>query len=131
MLWFLRLLFLIVLGSMLAVTSWAGLHQSLHAIPRAVYSDPWFVATLFDTYWGFVTFYLWQAWKERSLPARMLWFVAVILLGNIAMSIYVLTELFRIRESSQLAEVIVRRNPGRIALPATLAAAGVIVYLLP
>ena len=130
MLWFLRLLFLVVLGSMLWVTSWASLQQSIFAIPGEVLSHPWFIATLVDAYWGFLTFYVWQAWKEQSLAARVLWFIAVMLLGNIAMSIYLLAELFRIRESAQLAEVITRRNPGRVSLPAALVAVAFGVYLL-
>jgi hypothetical protein len=130
MLWFLRLLFLGVLGSMLWVTSWASLHQSIHAILREVFTHPWFIATLFDAYWVFFTFYVWQAWKEQSLAARVLWFIAVMLLGNIAMSLYVLAELFRIRASSRLAEVITRRNPGRVPVPAALVAAAVGIYLL-
>ena len=130
MLWFLRLLFLGVLGSMLWVTSWASLHQSIYAIPREVFTHPWFIATLFDAYWGFLTFYVWQAWKEQSLAARGLWFIAVMLLGNIAMSAYMLAELFRVRSSSQLAEAITRRNPGRIPLPAALVAAAAGIYML-
>jgi len=130
MLWFLRILFLGTLGSMLWVTSWASLHQSIYAIPREVFTHPWFIATLFDAYWGFLTFYVWQAWKEQSLAARALWFIAVMLLGNIAMSLYVLAELFRIGTSSQLPAVITRRNPGRILLPATLVGAAAAIYLL-
>lgn len=130
MLWFLRFLFLGVLGSMLWVTSWASLHQSIYAIPREVFTDPWFIATLFDAYWGFFTFYVWQAWKEQSLAARVLWFIAVMLLGNIAMALYVLAELFRVRTSSQLAEVITRRQPGRVPFPAALVAAAIGIYLL-
>ena len=130
MLWFLRFLFIVVLGSMLSVTSWASLRVSIFAIPRDVFTHPWFIATLFDAYFGFLTFYVWQAWKEQSLAARVLWFVAVMLLGNLAMSIYVLVELFRINESAQLAEVITRRNPGRLALPGALVAASIGIYLL-
>jgi hypothetical protein len=130
MLWFLRLLFLLVLGSMLCVTSWAGWHQSLYAIPHEVATNPWFIATLFDAYWGFVTFYVWLAWKEQSPGARCLWFVAVVLLGNIAMSTYVLSELFRVRDSSQLIEVVARRNPGRLVLPSALVAVAAVIYLL-
>jgi hypothetical protein len=130
MLWFLRCLFLVVLGSMLCVTSWASRQQSLYAIPHEVASNPWFIATLFDAYWGFVTFFAWQAWKEQGAAARVLWFVAVVLLGNIAMSLYVLTELFHVRDSARLAEVFTRRNPGRLALPGALVAAAVAVYAL-
>lgn len=130
MLWFLRLLFIAVLGSMLWVTSWASLQVSILAIPRDVFTHPWFIATLFDAYFGFLTFYVWQAWKEQSLAARVLWFVAVMLLGNLAMAIYMLVELFRIRESAQLAEIFTRRNPGKLPLPGALVAASIGIYLL-
>ena len=128
MLWLLRLLFLAVLGSMLWVTSWASLHQSIFAIPREVFTNPWFVATLFDAYFGFLTFYVWLAWKEQSLAARGLWFIAVMALGNLAMALYVLVELFRVRPPSPLAEVITRRNPGGIGLPGALVAASIVIY---
>jgi predicted permease len=118
------------LGSMLSVTGWASLREPLFGVPHEIVTNPWFIATLFDAYWGFVTFYVWLAWKEQSLAARVLWFIAVMLLGNIAMSVYVLAELFRIRESSQLAEVITRRNPGRIGPPAVLVAIAAGVYLI-
>jgi hypothetical protein len=130
MLWFLRILFIAVLGSMLWVTSWASLQVSILAIPRGVFTHPWFIATLFDAYFGFLTFYVWQAWKEQSLAARVLWFIDVMLLGNLAMAIYMLVELFRIKETAQLVEVFSRRNPGRLALPSALAVASVGIYLL-
>lgn len=130
MLWFLRFLFIAVLASMVWVTSWASLQVSILAIPRDVFTHPWFIATLFDAYFGFLTFYVWLAWKEQSLAARVLWFVDVMLLGNLAMAIYVLVELFRIEESSQIAETITRRNPGKLALPGALVAASVGIYLL-
>lgn len=130
MLWFLRLLFLAVLGSMLWVTSWASMRVSLFAIPREVVAHPWFIATLFDAYFGFLTFYLWLAWKERSLVARVLWFLDVMLLGNLAMALYVLVELFRIEDSSQLGEFFKQRHPGRLPLPAALLAAALVVYLI-
>lgn len=130
MLWFLRLLFLAALGSMVWVTSWACLHQSLFAIPSEVVANPWFLATLCDAYWGFVTFYVWLAWKEQGLAARLLWFVAVMLLGTLAMSTYLLAELFRVRTASALAEVITARHPGRVALPAALVVVALIVSRL-
>ncbi len=106
---FLRLLFSIVLASMLWVTSWAGMQCPLWETPRAVATHPWFIATLFDTYWGFITFYCWLAYKERSWLARILWLIAVLLLGNIAMSIYILIQLFRVPASAKLEEVLLRR----------------------
>ena len=130
MLWFLRILFGFVILTMLAVTSWASWQCALFSIPREVFTHPWFIATLFDAYWAFITFYVWVAWKEQSPAARVLWFVAIILWGNLAMALYMLVELFRIRQSSQLGEVFSTRRPGKIGLPASLTLLGAIVYLL-
>lgn len=130
MLWFLRALFTVVIASMLWLTASAGQQCSLFAIPPAVLGHPWFVATLADAYWAFITFYVWVAWKECSLGARVLWFIAIILWGNIAMALYVLVELGRIRRSDQLGEVVATRRPGLITLPAGLSLAGAIVYAL-
>ena len=130
MIWFLRVLFAVVIASMLAVTGWASLHTPLFAIPREVIGHPWFIATLFDAYWAFVTFYVWVAWKDQALAARLLWFVAVIALGNIAMAAYFLRELFGVPARGPLDAVFTRRNSGTVLLPATLAAMGAAVYLL-
>ncbi len=130
MLWTLRILFLLILASMLAVTSWAGLQGSLWEIPREVRTHPWFVATLVDAYWGFITFYVWVAWKENSPGGRLLWFFAIILLGNIAMASYVLVELFRRPPTALLRDILVRRNPGHLTLPAFFTVAGIMVYWL-
>ena len=97
MIWFLRLLFLLIIASMLAVTGWASLRQPLGDFARsATFRDPWVIATLFDAYWAFITFYVWVAWKEQSLAARLLWFVAIMLLGNMAMAAYMLIQLFAV-----------------------------------
>ena len=130
MLHLLRLLFGLIILSMLAVTSWASSRCAIFAIPREVFTHPWFVATLFDAYWGSITFYVWVAWKERSAGARILWFIAVILWGNLAMAPYFLAELFRIQTIDQLGEVFATRRPGDWRLPAALATLGLGVYLL-
>lgn len=130
MILFLRGFFLVVLASMLAVTSWASHHTPLWAIPRTVFGHPWFVATLFDAYWGFLTFYVWVAWKEQSPAARLLWFLSITALGNIAMSAYMLRELFAEPPGGTLAGVFGRRNPGNLLLAGTLTVASVAIYLL-
>jgi hypothetical protein len=131
MIWFLRLLFSAILASMLAVTSWASLHQSLGEFARsATFREPWVIATLFDAYWAFLSFYVWVAWKEQSLPARLLWFVAIILLGNMAMAAYMLRELAAVPAPGPLADVFTRRNPGTLPLPGLLTAVAIGIYLL-
>ncbi len=130
MILFLRGLFLVILLSMLAVTSWASLHTPLFEIPREVLRHPWFIATLFDAYWAFIVFFVWAAWKERSAAARILWFITVIALGNIAMAVYFLRELFRVPADGPVDAVFTRRNPGTVTLPAVLVALSLGVYLL-
>ena len=75
MLIFIRALFVTVIVSMLAVTGWASTQCALFDIPREVFTHPWFIATLFDAYWAFITFYVWVAWKEQTTAARVLWFI--------------------------------------------------------
>jgi Protein of unknown function (DUF1475) len=130
MILFLRALFIVVIASMLGVTTWASLHTPLFAIPREVYAHPWFIATLVDAYWAFIAFYVWVAWKEQGLGVRILWFIAIIALGNIAMAAYLLRELFRLPAAGPLDAMFTRRNPGTVLLPAILAGAGVGIYLL-
>jgi hypothetical protein len=131
MILFLRGLFIVVIASMLWVTSWASLHQSLGSFAHsATFRDPWVIATLFDAYWAFITFYVWVAWKEQSLVARVLWFVSIILLGNMAMSAYMLVQLFALPAAGPLAGVFSIRQPGKIGLPAALTAVSVAIYLL-
>lgn len=126
----LRLLFIIVILSMLAVTTWASLHTPLFALPREVWTNPWFVATLLDAYWAFITFYVWVAWKEQSALARILWLPAILALGNFAMAAYMLAQLFQVSANSPLAPVFTQRNRGALLLPGTLTAGSVAVYLL-
>lgn len=105
----LRIFFVIVLVSMLWVTGWAGMSCALWKTPREVVTHPWFIATLFDAYWGFLTFYCWVCWKETSWAKRGAWLVAILLLGNIAMSAYVLNKLFRLPAEATVADLLVVR----------------------
>lgn len=133
MILFLRLLFIVVIASMLWATTRAGMNQSLGDFARSdTFRDPWVVATLIDAYWAFISFYVWIAWKEQSLASRVLWFIAVILLGNFAMATYMLRELFAVsaRAPDAIGEVFTRRRPGALLLPGLLTGAAVGVYLL-
>lgn len=131
MIWFLRALFAVVILSMIAITSWATAQQSLSAFFHSpTFREPWVIATLLDAYWAFVTFYIWVAWKEPSLGARVLWLVSILLLGNIAMAAYMLAQLFSVPAHGPLAEVFTRRQPGKLLLPAVLAALSVAIYAL-
>jgi hypothetical protein len=111
MIWFLRIAFVLVLISMLWVTSWASQHCAIWALPKSLYGHPWFVATLFDTYFAFLTFYIWVVYKETALLARVLWLVAILVLGNIAMAAYMLWQLFRLPTNASMQDLLLRRSP--------------------
>lgn len=104
-----------VLVAMLAVTTWASLQGALWKTPREVATHPWFIATLFDTYFAFLTFYVWLAYKETANRARVLWLLAILLLGNIAMAIYLLRELFRLPANATMEDLLLRRKATPIA----------------
>ena len=110
MIWFLRIAFIAVLIAMLAVTSWASTIVALWKTPRAVATHPWFIATLFDTYFAFLTFYAWVAYKETSIVARFVWLIAILLLGNIAMAIYMLNQLFRLPVNATMEQLLLRKK---------------------
>lgn len=106
----LRIFFVVILLSMLAVTGWASSQCALWKVPREVATHPWFIATLFDAYWGFLTFYCWVAWKEVSWISRILWLVAILLLGNMAMALYALIQLFKVPTTATFFEALTTRR---------------------
>jgi hypothetical protein len=107
---FLKLLFAGILIYMIGMTTWVSLHKSIMASGDEFgwKTSPWAVATLFDAYFGFVTFYVWVAYKERRWPARIVWFFLVMGLGNIAMSTYMLIQLFRLKPEQPLSALLLR-----------------------
>src|ERR1700691_2633092 len=96
---FLVLLFVGIILTMLVVTSLASLKRPIwnSAVEFHWNSSPWSVATLFDAYFGFLTFYIWVAYKERTAMARVVWFILIMALGNMAMSAYMLLKLSKLR----------------------------------
>lgn len=72
--------------------------------------DAWFRVTLLDAYLGFLTVFIWIAWKERTLLRQSVWFVLVMTLGNMAISAYVLLQLAKLPTGSNLGEMLTMRN---------------------
>jgi hypothetical protein len=89
-------------SSQQAVWNWGGLTTPPDNL--------WTIATLIDAYYGFITFYIWVLWKEpRALP-RTGWFIAIMALGNIAMSVYVLIQLARLAPGDSMGTLFATRN---------------------
>ena len=100
-------LFAAIFVVMIGVTVWSASRSSLMdpAVRAAFNAQPWAIATLFDAYCGFITFFVWVAYRERSAGIKILWLVLILLLGNIAMSLYVLLQLFRMKRDEPLASL--------------------------
>lgn len=107
---FLRVFFLGVLTAMLWVTTRASMDAAIWQLPATLTGDLWFQATLADAYFGFLTFFVWLAYKERGRVSRIVWLVAILLLGNIAMAAYCLIQLFRVPSSAGLRDVLLRKD---------------------
>ncbi len=108
----LQLLFSFILVSLTCWNVWVSTQQSVlewGGLTTAP-DNLWTIATLVDAYYGFITFYVWVLWKEtRALP-RVAWFVGIMLLGNIAMSAYVLRQLARMRPDESFSLLLSARN---------------------
>lgn len=108
----LRLLFGFILVSLLLFTSYASTRQPVWRWQGLTHgADRWWTAaTLLDAYYGFTTFFVWVCFKERRWAPRALWFVAIMLLGNMAMASYVLLQLARLRPEQPAAAILTARN---------------------
>jgi hypothetical protein len=108
----LKFTFAAILLWMIAMTTYVSLHKPVWlAGPEFSWAaSPWAVATLFDAYFGFLTFFVWVCFKERTLAAKIVWFLLIMGLGNIAMSSYVLLQLFRLRPGEPLANLLLKRR---------------------
>ena len=104
----LKLLFATIFLWMTVLTIRTSLTISLWSAWDSFAANPWAVATLYDAYFGFITFFVWVAYKEGTLWSRLLWLGLILGLGNIAMSLYVLIQLFRLGPD-QPAEALLRR----------------------
>ena len=110
----LLVMFCCILAGMLLITSWASLDRSMLDAGSELMSYPWFIATLADAYFGFLTFYAWVAYRESTWFKRIVWFILIMTLGNIAMAIYLIIRLVAWR-SGQPADLLLRAK----AAPAT------------
>ena len=112
--WHLRIFFIIVLITMLSVTTWASLNENMFQIPLVTQKDPWFAATLFDAYCGFLTFYCWVFCREKKWIGRLMWLVLILLLGNIAMASYALIVLFKADSDAPMLEALLPRGSASV-----------------
>jgi hypothetical protein len=119
----LTLYFILVLAAMTWVSWYACTAPSISSLTQyagkglnvlggyvTVCSEPWGLATMFDAYFGFLAFWLYVAWRERTVAARLSWFIALMLLGNFAIAGYALLCLFGSKGETDLGKVFFTRK---------------------
>jgi len=103
---FLKLLFGFIFVFMVTMTIRTSLEIGLAEGWNSFAANPWAMATLYDAYAGFITFFVWVAYKENALWRKVVWLVAILGLGNIAMSLYVLIQLFRLKPEEPASRIL-------------------------
>lgn len=104
----LRLLFAGIFLAIVAVTLQASLERDVWSAAVALWPDAWFRATLADAYFGFLTVWVWVAYRERTVVSRLAWLVAFLALGNLAMAAYALLALRRLPSGAPLWHALLR-----------------------
>lgn len=106
---FLKLLFGFIFVFMVVMTARTSMQVSLWSALPAFAASPWSMATLYDAYFGFITFFCWLAWRENSLLLKFVWFVLIMLGGNIVMSLYVLIQLFQLKPDETVSALFQKK----------------------
>ncbi len=104
------LLFSAIFVAMLTVTIQTSMRMPIWEAFATFGDNPWAVATLWDAYLGFLTFYVWVFWREQRLLPRLVWFILIMTLGNMAMSLYVLIQLYRLPAGASPAMILSPRD---------------------
>ena len=102
----LQILFGAIFVWMIVMTTLTSIEQSIFDSWPGFARNPWAIATLWDAYLGFLTFFVWVYAKERSGLSRVIWFVLIMLLGNIATSFYVLLQLRKLPDGASLSKLL-------------------------
>ena len=99
-----------MLASMIIICLYAGSEQNMFEYFNEHISDPWFLATILDCYWGFLIFYGWLIYQEESWLIRIPSLIAICSLGNIAIALYGLYRTIRLPKNTSFEDFLLKRN---------------------
>lgn len=94
---------------MLYTTIDTSLESSLVAEWPTLIAIPWMQATLIDFYINIAVIFLWVAYKERTLVAKVLWLILLIATGSMAATAYVFLQLHRLKPGEGWEQALLRR----------------------
>lgn len=106
----LKIFFTGVLAVMLYATVSASMDRNVFQALRELTPDLWFQATLWDTYFAFLTICFWVIYKEKNIFSKIAWTLGILILGNFAIAGYILRELFRLKPQEPVSAILTKRN---------------------
>lgn len=106
---FLKFSFGFIFVFMVTMTIRTSLRVGLIEAMPSYAANPWAIATLYDAYAGFLTFFVWVAYKENALWKKVVWLILILSLGNIAMSFYVLIQLNRLQKDEPAWSILTKQ----------------------
>ena len=82
----------------------SNLFQEWHTLSTI----PWMSATIKDFYQNIALLWLWVFYKESSIFVAVLWGIAFVMLGSIATPIYVLIQLWKLKDDEPIERMFAR-----------------------
>lgn len=105
---FLKILFSLLCVYMIYVVVSTSIESNLFNEWSYLGSIPWMTATLKDFYVNIIVLFAWVAYKERSHALKAVWLVLFVCLGSIAVTFYVLLQLFKLKPGEGIDKVLLR-----------------------
>lgn len=104
----------IALGAILLFMIWEIIDTSLESSLFTEWSTlskiPWMEATLYDFYANVFCLLLWVFYKEKRITKKIGWCLFFITLGSVATCIYLLKELFALKNHEDFKTLLTRQN---------------------
>ncbi len=105
---FLILLFAAVFVWVIYIVIDTSFQSNLFAEWNYLKTIPWMQATLWDFYANIFVLLVWVYYKESNIAIKGLWTILFITLGSIAVTGYVLIQLFALKPGEGLEKILLR-----------------------
>ena len=106
----LKIILFALLGFMIWEIVDTSLESSLFKELSTLVQIPWMKATLYDFYTNVFCLSIWIFFKEKSHAKKIVWCLFLITLGSVATCIYILKELYNLKEEEDLKILLTRQN---------------------
>ena len=95
---------------MIYVTITTSLRSNLFEEWSTLGQIPWMTATLKDFYINITVIFSWIAYKEQSAASRIVWLLLLVGLGSIAVTAYVVIQLFKLQPGDSAEKILLRQR---------------------